>query len=86
MSLKHPPLCFLQESTIIFRRYTTLHLFIVTGLFSFSAVFIGISASKHNTAAAQCVQSFFPTSSRYACLLSIGADADAQTVQQQHQH
>ncbi|KAF8514486.1 hypothetical protein JB92DRAFT_3082994 [Gautieria morchelliformis] len=49
------------ESTITFRRYTTLHLFIVTAIFAFSAVFIGISASKHSTATTNCIATFFPT-------------------------
>lgn len=57
-----------QESTIIFRRYTTLHLFTLTAVFSFAAVFIGISASKHSTAAANCITNFFPVDARYVSI------------------
>lgn len=57
-----------QESTIIFRRYTTLHSMILLAVFIFSAVFIGISASKHDAAAAKCVKTFFPVDPRYTLL------------------
>ena len=60
-----------QESTIIFRRYTTLHAFVVTAVFAFSAVFIGISASKHTSAQAKCVTDFFPVDSRCAVVFHL---------------
>jgi len=49
-----------RESTIIFRRYTTLHSMIMIAVFAFSASFIGVSASRHNTAASKCVTTFSP--------------------------
>jgi hypothetical protein len=43
----------------MFRRYTTLHVLITVAAFSVAAVWIAISASRHNTAKTNCEQKFF---------------------------
>ncbi|KAF8591936.1 hypothetical protein K439DRAFT_1325482 [Ramaria rubella] len=69
-----------RESTIIFRRYTTLHLFIVTAVFAFSAVFIGISASKHTTATSKCVTTFFPVDPTATATPLTGSDSEGKLL------
>ncbi|KAI0080099.1 hypothetical protein K474DRAFT_1590749 [Panus rudis PR-1116 ss-1] len=56
---------FLGERPITYRRYTTLHLLLLTAALSVSAVWIILSAIRHNTAKQKCLQDFFkdPTSS-----------------------
>lgn len=48
-----------QERSIMYRRYTTLHLLITMGAFSVAAVWIALSASRHNQAKSQCETDFF---------------------------
>jgi hypothetical protein len=48
-----------QESNLIFKRYSTLHALITVAAFSIAAVWIGISASRHNTAKRNCENKFF---------------------------
>ncbi|TFK57201.1 hypothetical protein OE88DRAFT_1650834 [Heliocybe sulcata] len=48
-----------QDKTILFRRYTTLHIMITTAAFSVAIVWIIISASRHSTAQSQCRTDFF---------------------------
>lgn len=43
----------------MYRRYTTLHLLITMGAFSVAAVWIALSASRHNQAKSQCETDFF---------------------------
>lgn len=43
----------------MFRRYTTIHIMITTAAFSVALVWIIISATKHNTAKADCLTDFF---------------------------
>ncbi len=45
----------------MYRRYATLHLLITIAAFSIAAVWIGISASRHNQAKAKCLSDFFET-------------------------
>jgi len=52
-----------QEKPITFRRYTTLHILITTAAFSVAAVWIILSATRHNTAKSNCEQKFFTTAS-----------------------
>jgi hypothetical protein len=47
----------------MFRRYTTLHVLITVAAFSVAAVWIAISASRHNTAKVNCEQKFFSATS-----------------------
>jgi len=69
-----------RESTVAFRRYTTLHSMITLGIFIFSAVFIGISASKHNTAQAKCVTDFFPADSSTTATALTGSDSEGKLL------
>ncbi|GJE87590.1 hypothetical protein PsYK624_036730 [Phanerochaete sordida] len=48
-----------QERSIMYRRYTTLHLLITLAGFSVAAVWIAISAARHKTAKANCEDRFF---------------------------
>jgi hypothetical protein len=43
----------------MFRRYATLHGFLTLAAFAVAAVFIGISASQHNSATTSCEHGFF---------------------------
>ncbi|KAI9508791.1 hypothetical protein F5148DRAFT_1283640 [Russula earlei] len=52
-----------REKPILYRRYTTLHALITVAAFSVAAVWIGISASRHNTAKSNCEQKFFTATS-----------------------
>lgn len=48
-----------KEKAVLFRRYTTLHGLITVAAFSIAAVWIGLSASRHNIAKSNCEQKFF---------------------------
>ncbi|KZT30464.1 hypothetical protein NEOLEDRAFT_1126019 [Neolentinus lepideus HHB14362 ss-1] len=48
-----------QDKSILFRRYTTLHIMLTTAAFSVAAVWVIISASRHSTAESQCRTDFF---------------------------
>ncbi|KAI0348482.1 hypothetical protein BDW22DRAFT_1424640 [Trametopsis cervina] len=48
-----------QERAIMYRRYTTLHLLLTMAGFSVAAVWIIISATRHNQAKSTCVSIFF---------------------------
>ncbi|EPQ60744.1 hypothetical protein GLOTRDRAFT_68641 [Gloeophyllum trabeum ATCC 11539] len=48
-----------QDKTILYRRYTTLHIMITSAAFSVAAVWIIISASRHSTAKSTCQTDFF---------------------------
>ncbi|KAH9985439.1 hypothetical protein BJV74DRAFT_847208 [Russula compacta] len=52
-----------REKPVLFRRYITLHSLITVAAFSLGAVWIGISASRHNTAKSNCEQKFFTAAS-----------------------
>ena len=47
----------------MFRRYTTLHIFVTLAAFSVAAVWIGISAGRHSTAQTRCENKFFAAGS-----------------------
>lgn len=53
----------IQEKPVLFRRYIALHSLITVAAFSVAAVWIGISASRHNTAKSNCEQKFFTAAS-----------------------
>jgi hypothetical protein len=53
----------IQENNTLFKRYSTLHGLITVAAFSIAAVWIGISASRHNTAKTNCENKFFTASS-----------------------
>jgi hypothetical protein len=57
---------------VLFRRYTTLHGLITVAAFSVAAVWIAISASRHNTAQTNCEQKFFSAAS--------GLSSEGQTM------
>jgi len=69
-----------RESTIIFRRYTTLHSMIIVAVFAFSAAFIGVSASKHSTAAAKCVTTFFAPDPGATATALTGSDSEGKLL------
>ncbi|KIJ38437.1 hypothetical protein M422DRAFT_176537 [Sphaerobolus stellatus SS14] len=69
-----------RESTVMFRRYTTLHSMILLAVFTFSAVFIGISASKHSTAQAACITTFFPADSGATETALTGSDSEGKLL------
>ncbi|KAJ7777500.1 hypothetical protein DFH07DRAFT_876712 [Mycena maculata] len=48
-----------QEKTILFRRYISLHLLAIVAAFSVALAWIILSASRHSTAKANCLSSFF---------------------------
>ncbi|KAI0257566.1 hypothetical protein BJV78DRAFT_1163517 [Lactifluus subvellereus] len=52
-----------QEKPVLFRRYSTLHGLITVAAFSVAAVWIAISASRHNIAKTNCEQKFFTAAS-----------------------
>ncbi|TDL28317.1 hypothetical protein BD410DRAFT_824105 [Rickenella mellea] len=49
----------LKEKSIMFRRYTTIHVFVTIAAFSVAMVWIIISATKHSSAATKCQTDFF---------------------------
>lgn len=49
----------LQERSILYRRYVTLHGLITCAIFSVAAVWIIISATRHTSAKTKCIASFF---------------------------
>ncbi|KAA1468190.1 hypothetical protein DENSPDRAFT_833419 [Dentipellis sp. KUC8613] len=51
-----------QERSILFRRYLTLHIMVTLAAFSVAAVWIGLSAGRHNTAQSNCERDFFTAS------------------------
>ncbi|KAF8528102.1 hypothetical protein BU17DRAFT_39191 [Hysterangium stoloniferum] len=69
-----------RESTIIFRRYTTLHSIIMIAVFAFSASFIGVSASRHNTASSKCVTTFFPPDPSAQATALTGSDSEGKLL------
>ncbi|KAI0051768.1 hypothetical protein FA95DRAFT_202621 [Auriscalpium vulgare] len=54
-----------REQPITFRRYTTLNIMITVAAFSVAAVWIGLSAGRHNTAKANCLQKYFSSSDTF---------------------
>ncbi|EKM61176.1 uncharacterized protein PHACADRAFT_134485 [Phanerochaete carnosa HHB-10118-sp] len=48
-----------QERSIMYRRYTTLHILITVAAFSVAAVWIALSAARHNTAKTNCESLFY---------------------------
>ncbi|EKM83815.1 hypothetical protein AGABI1DRAFT_66797 [Agaricus bisporus var. burnettii JB137-S8] len=53
----------LQERTILYRRYATLHWMCVSAAFSIAAAWIILSAVRHSTASSRCIQTFFSDTS-----------------------
>jgi hypothetical protein len=49
----------LQEKTILYRRYVTLHGMAITAAFSLAGAWIIVSAARHSNAQAKCIQDFF---------------------------
>ncbi|KAJ3559760.1 hypothetical protein NM688_g133 [Phlebia brevispora] len=48
-----------QEKPAFYRRYTTLHILITIAAFSVAAVWIALSAARHNTAKSNCESTYF---------------------------
>lgn len=46
----------------MYRRYTTLHLLVLVAAFSVAAVWIALSAARHNQAKTHCLSTFFAVS------------------------
>lgn len=56
----------LQEQTILYRRYVTLHGLTIIAAFSVAATWILLSVTKHSNVQAKCIQDFFkPTRSAF---------------------
>jgi hypothetical protein len=51
----------MKERPILFRRYTTLHLLVLSAALAVAAAMTGVSAGRHNTAKNDCLQDFFAT-------------------------
>jgi len=51
-----------KESTILYRRYVTLHAIATIAAFSVSAVWIILSGTRHTAAQSKCERDFFPES------------------------
>jgi len=51
-----------RESTIIYRRYVTLHIMTIVAVFAVAATWIIVSATRHSTAKTKCVNDFFTDS------------------------
>lgn len=51
-----------RESTILFRRYVTLHIMAIVAAFSVAAAWVIISATRHSTAKTNCINDFFTSS------------------------
>lgn len=49
----------LQEKTILYRRYVTLHGLAIMAAFSVAAAWIIVSATRHSNAQAKCIKDFF---------------------------
>ena len=49
----------MQEKTILYRRYVTLHGLAIMAAFSVAAAWILLSATKHSKAQVRCIQDFF---------------------------
>ena len=49
----------LQEKTILYRRYVTLHGLAIIATFSVAAAWIIVSATRHSNAQAKCIRDFF---------------------------
>lgn len=67
-----------RESTILYRRYVTLHIMATVAAFSVAAAWVIISATRHSTAKTNCVNDFFvesgsstPTASEAGTLCDI---------------
>jgi len=48
-----------RESTIIYRRYVTLHIMTIVAAFAVAATWTIVSATRHSTAKTKCVNDFF---------------------------
>ncbi|KAH8102449.1 hypothetical protein BXZ70DRAFT_1006372 [Cristinia sonorae] len=48
-----------KERPIMYRRYTTLHILLLTSALSIAAVWIILSAARHNQAKSSCLSTFF---------------------------
>jgi len=49
-----------QEKSILFRRYSTLHILSTSAAFAVAAVMIALSAAHHSATETRCLNSFFP--------------------------
>jgi hypothetical protein len=49
----------LQDKTILYRRYVTLHGIAIMAAFSIAAAWIILSATRHSDAQTKCIQDFF---------------------------
>lgn len=49
----------LQEKSILFRRYMSIHLIVTLAAFSLGATWAVISATRHSTAVDKCVKDFY---------------------------
>ncbi|PFH54550.1 hypothetical protein AMATHDRAFT_52193 [Amanita thiersii Skay4041] len=52
-----------REKSILYRRYVSLHGILLVGAFAVAAVWIIISATRHETAKKNCLANFFPDTS-----------------------
>lgn len=52
----------MQEKTILYRRYVTLHGLAISAAFAVAAAWIILSATRHSNAEAKCIQDFFSPS------------------------
>ena len=50
----------LQEKTILYRRYLTLHIMATVAVFAVAAAWAVVSAARHSTAVVACLTTFFP--------------------------
>lgn len=53
----------MQERTVLYRRYVTLHGLLISAAFSVAAAFIVVSATRHSNAEAKCILDFFSSAS-----------------------
>lgn len=52
----------IQEKSILYRRYVTLHIMAIVAVFAVAAAWAIVSASRHSAAQANCIKDFFPDS------------------------
>lgn len=55
-----------RESTIMYRRYVTLHIMAIIAAFAVAAAWLIVSATRHSTAKTNCINNFFTSDSSEA--------------------
>jgi len=69
-----------REKTILYRRYTTVHILLTLIAFALAATWIGVSAGNHKKAQTQCELEFFNSTNVNITNSAISQQSEGQTL------